>query len=165
MKSQTILRRQTEMNEISISYSRPNFDSMPAINSSVDAYNVIKIIYQGVGIDYQEYFWCIYLTNANRVLGYCEIGKGDQTGTIVNVPQIFAIALKVSAKAIILVHNHPSGKLKASKQDKRLVKRIEDIGKLFLISVLDSVIVTSESYLSFADEGMMNFARKNQIPF
>ncbi|WP_323787713.1 JAB domain-containing protein [Psychroserpens sp.] len=165
MKTQTKLFTGNEICEIKVTYERPPLSSMPAISCSLDAIDVVRQICEGVSLDYQEHFWCIFLNNSNHVLGYREIGRGDQTGAIVHVSQIFAISIKVSAKAIILAHNHPSGKLKPSKADKQLVGRIEEIGKLFNISILDSIIITSESSLSFADEGLMNKANKNDIPF
>lgn len=165
MKTKTKLFNGNEISEIQVTYKRPRVENLPVISCSVDATQIAKEICKDVSLDYQEHFWCIFLSNSNHVLGFREIGRGDQTGAIVHVSQIFAIAIKVSAKAIILVHNHPSGKLKASEADKRLVGKVEQIGKLFNISILDSIIVTSESFLSFADEGLMNTTTNDEIPF
>jgi DNA repair protein RadC len=56
---------------------------------------------------------------------------------------------------MILVHNHPSGNLKPSEADKELTKRLVTSGKLLDIPILDHLIVTDHSYLSFADEGIL----------
>nr|WP_321237457.1 JAB domain-containing protein [uncultured Psychroserpens sp.] len=165
MKTQTKLLSGNEICEIKVSYTRPPLHIMPKVSCPVDTLEVVRKICKNVSLDYQEHFWCIYLNNSNHVLGYREIAKGDQTGALIHISQIFAIAIKVSAKAIILVHNHPSGILQPSEADKHLVGRIEKIGKLFNISILDSIIVTSESSISFADEGLMNKSKKDEIPF
>jgi len=68
---------------------------------------------------------------------------------------IMQIALKSSATSIILAHNHPSGNLIPSEADKDLTKKIREGGKVLDIAVLDHLIITSESYFSFADEGLM----------
>lgn len=56
---------------------------------------------------------------------------------------------------MILSHNHPSGNLKPSRQDEELTQKIKHAGQLLEIKVLDHVIVTSEAYYSFADEGIL----------
>ena len=66
---------------------------------------------------------------------------------------MLATALKACAQSIIVSHNHPSGNLMPSEQDKRLTLRLVEIGKALDLPVLDHVIVTEEGYYSFADEG------------
>ncbi|MDE7074042.1 MAG: hypothetical protein K2O69_03175 [Odoribacter sp.] len=60
-----------------------------------------------------------------------------------------------NATGIILLHNHPAGKLMPSLQDKGLTKRIEDAGKIMDIKLLDHIIVTRDGFFSFADEGFL----------
>lgn len=117
----------------------------------------------GISLDYKEYFWCFYLTRANKVLGDTEIGHGSATGVVVNIPEIFVTALKTSAASLIVVHNHPSGTLKPSVRDKEITNSIKVSGDLLSIKLLDHLIITSESkYYSFADEGELS---SNKIPF
>lgn len=68
---------------------------------------------------------------------------------------VFAAALKSNCQSIILGHNHPSGNLIPSFQDERLTKRLVEAGKFLDLPVLDHIIVTSEGYFSFADEGKL----------
>ena len=56
---------------------------------------------------------------------------------------------------IILAHNHPSGNFKASQADIELTKKLSAGGRILEISILDHIIITSESYFSFADEGLL----------
>ena len=93
------------------------------------------------------------LSRANRVLGICTLSKGGTAGTVVDCKLVFATALKACAQSIIVSHNHPSGNLMPSEQDKRLTRRLVQVGKALDLPVLDHVIVTSEGYFSFADDG------------
>lgn len=96
------------------------------------------------------------LTNrANKVLGIVEISTGGIAGTVADPKLIFAAALKCAASGIILAHNHLSGNLNPSQADKDLTRRLIQAGKLLEISVLDHLILTTEKYFSFADEGLM----------
>jgi DNA repair protein RadC len=89
------------------------------------------------------------------VLGYCQISAGGLNGTVADVRIIMQTALKSNACSIILSHNHPSGNLVPSEADKDLTKKIREAGKFLDIPALDHLIITSESYFSFADEGLM----------
>ena len=102
-----------------------------------------------------EEFWVLYLNNANKVIYKAQISKGGITGTVVDSRVVFKIAFEHNATAIILSHNHPSGKLVASQADIQLTKNLQQAGKILEIHILDHVIVTEKGYFSFADEGMM----------
>jgi DNA repair protein RadC len=68
---------------------------------------------------------------------------------------VFVSALKAKACGIIISHNHPSGNLKPSPQDEQLTAKLKNGAKLLDIKLLDHLIITSEGYLSFADEGLL----------
>jgi DNA repair protein RadC len=68
---------------------------------------------------------------------------------------MFAIALKARATGMIMAHNHPSGALVPSQADVDLTRKMTQAGKYLDIGVVDHVIMTSESYYSFADEGLI----------
>ena len=102
-----------------------------------------------------ELFIAIYLNNAQKILHHEIISEGGMTGTIADPRTIIKKALTYNAVSIILCHNHPSGSLKPSRADEALTKKIKDAAILFDIKVLDHIIVSSEGYYSFADEGMI----------
>ncbi|MEO6134693.1 MAG: JAB domain-containing protein, partial [Ginsengibacter sp.] len=87
--------------------------------------------------------------------GIYELSSGGISGTVADPKLVFMAALKSNACCLILSHNHPSGNLKPSHADEALTRKIAEAGKLFDIQVIDHVIVTSEGYFSFADEGLM----------
>jgi len=83
------------------------------------------------------------------------ISSGGVEGTVADPKVIFQVALKANASSIILAHNHPSGNIEPSEADIRLTRNLKQAGELLKISVLDHLILTSESYYSFADENMI----------
>ena len=87
-----------------------------------------KVMYQEmypiIGELAHEEFWVVYLNNANKIIFKAQLSKGGITGTIVDVRLVFKIALEQNAVAIVLAHNHPSGKLQASEADIQVTKRI-----------------------------------------
>ncbi|MBN2660425.1 MAG: JAB domain-containing protein [Tannerellaceae bacterium] len=106
-------------------------------------------------IEYRERFGILLLSRSMKVLGLAWVSMGGVSGTVVDAKLIFQTALKANASAIILLHNHPSGQLLTSEADRRVTRKIQDGAKLLDIDVPDHIILTSESYYSMADEGMM----------
>ncbi|MBF6640374.1 DNA repair protein RadC [Flavobacterium sp. J49] len=115
---------------------------------------VFEIMQPIIGELPHEEFWVLYLNNSNKVIYKAQLSKGGITGTVVDVRLIFKMALEHNATAIILSHNHPSGKLMASDADKEITKKLKFAGEQLDIKVLDHVIITEKSYLSFQDEGL-----------
>ncbi len=102
-----------------------------------------------------EEFWVLFLNNSNKVLHRKMMSSGGQTGTHIDSKLIFKTALEFSAVAIILTHNHPSGKLTPSEADKQITSNITRGGETLGIKVLDHLIVTEKDYYSFADNGIL----------
>jgi DNA repair protein RadC len=125
------------------------------ISRSLDAYRVLKQSWDENKIGFVEQFKIILIDRANKVLGIYEVCQGGTCGVVVDLKLIFAAALKASAHGIILAHNHPSGNLTASEADKLVTARIKKAGQLLDILVMDHIIITSEGYYSFVDEGEM----------
>lgn len=124
----------------------------PRISSSRDAYEQIKPYL--LDLPHEE-FWLLLLNRANEVIRPVQVSQGGVSGTVADPKIIFKLAIECLASAIILVHNHPSGNLKPSEADKDLTRRLASAGKLLEIPILDHLIFTDASYLSFADEGLM----------
>jgi len=150
---ETSIESLTQMQEISIVYRRPVYNEMPHIDSSSKADKIIRSIIDLDRIDYKEFMWILLLNNANRVLGMAKIGEGDVKGVLVNAREIIQLGICTNAVGVIMVHNHPSGQLIPSNADINLTQKIKDITSLFDMTLLDHLIITSEGYYSFADEG------------
>jgi DNA repair protein RadC len=124
------------------------------IKSSRDAANIMAVAFENC-MEHHEEVYVLYLNRANRVLGISNVAKGGINGTVVDVRIILQTALKTSASAIMLSHNHPSGTTNASHKDIALTKVIQKGCEAVGIRLLDHLIVTEESYASFADEGLL----------
>ena len=127
----------------------------PNITSSLDAYNLIKLLWDENKIDLMEQFKVLFMNRANKVLCLYNLSSGGITGTVADPRLIYATALKINAVSLILCHNHPSGSLKPSQADIDLTRKIKTAGSYFDMKVFDHLIITSETYLSFADEGLL----------
>lgn len=127
----------------------------PWIKSSKDSYEILLKVWDENKIEMVEEFKVLLLNRANRVTGVYEASAGGITGTVADPRLILAAAIKSLSVSIILAHNHPSGNLKPSRADEELTCKIKEAGKYHDIRVLDHVIVTSEGYYSFADEGLL----------
>lgn len=127
----------------------------PQITSSHDSFSVLKQIWDENKINMLEQFKVLLLNRANKVIGVYQASSGGITGTIADSRLILATAIKSLAVSIILSHNHPSGNLKPSAADQNLTSKIKLACKYHDIKVLDHLIVTSEGYYSFADEGLI----------
>lgn len=149
------LRTLPLIREVEIIYSGPRENSPIVIKSSNDAHNVLKTVYDDKRIDYKEFFYVLLLNRANYCIGISKIGMGSGSATVVNIKEIFQLVLKSNANGIILSHNHPSGNTNPSEVDIQLTKKIKDGCELLDINLLDHIIVTSQSYYSFADEGII----------
>ena len=103
----------------------------------------------------KEEFWVILLNRANRLIRKEQISSGGISGTVADPKVIFKAALDQYASSIILVHNHPSGNLKPSQADINLTSKMKEAGKMLEIPVLDHIIFGDESFLSFADDGIL----------
>ena len=143
-----------EVAEIKLSYSAKVKNSLrPKVSSSRQVYEVFAQAWDTDRIEFVEDFRVMLLSRANRVLGIVTISSGGTAGTVVDVKLVYVAAIKANASSVILAHNHPSGNLLPSEQDKRLTQRVKEAGRILDIPVLDHVIMTADGYYSFADEG------------
>ena len=105
-------------------------------------------------LPYEE-FWILLLNRANRVIDKIKISQGGISGTIIDPRIILKNAVDRLASTIILCHNHPSGNLKPSDADIRITTKMKESSQLMDINLIDHIIITEDSYFSFADEGLI----------
>jgi len=102
-----------------------------------------------------EEFWILILNRANQVVKEEYLSKGGISGTVVDVRLICKAAIENNASGIVIAHNHPSGQLIASEQDKNITKKLKEALKTFEIALLDHLIIGDQKYYSFADDGIL----------
>lgn len=123
-----------------------------SILSARDSYNIFS---QHLSDLRTEEFWAIFLNQKNQIVYKTQISKGGISGTLVDVRVLFRIALEHFATSIIVAHNHPSGSLKPSLEDIQITKNIKNAGEILNVTLLDHLIIGDNSFLSFAEEGLL----------
>lgn len=147
---------ETKVAEVELVYrSKVKPSDRPTITSSLDAYRLLVVLWEEGKLDLVEQFKVLFLNRANKVICLYNLSSGGITGTVADPRLIYAAALKVHAVSLILSHNHPSGSLKPSLADEELTKKIKLAGTYFDMKVFDHLILSSEGYYSFADEGQL----------
>ncbi len=142
--------------EIELVYkSKVKPSNRPLIDTASTAYKLLLSHWDENNIELVEQSVALLLNRANRVMGIYRLSIGGITGTVVDQRLLFTAALKLNANSIILAHNHPSGNLTPSQQDKAITDKIVMGGKYLDIKLVDHLIITTEGYYSFADEGMI----------
>ena len=126
----------------------------PQIRSSRDAAVVFR---EYLGNVDREHFLVAMLDQKNKVIGINTVSMGSLTASVVHPREVMKPAILSNAAALLCCHNHPSGAPQPSQEDRALTKRLVDAGQLLGITVLDHLILGdgSESYYSFADEGLL----------
>lgn len=124
----------------------------PKITSSYTAY---QLLHKRLSDLPHEEFWILLLNRANQVIKDECLSKGGISGTVVDVRLICRSAIENSASGLIIAHNHPSGQITPSEQDKMITKKLKEALKLFEISLLDHIIVGDQKYFSFSDDGLL----------
>jgi DNA repair protein RadC len=104
----------------------------------------------------KEHFWIIGLAQNNRILYVELISLGTIKSTLVEPMEVFSIALQKRTVKIILVHNHPSGSMRPSEEDKDLTDKLIQVGLFLNIPVIDHLIINEKTYYSFDDNGVIH---------
>lgn len=141
--------------EVEIHCKRPLFRNMTHISCAEDADTVLRKYINPQQLDVREYFWVILMTNANRVIAISEVATGTSIGVQTNPKYIFQLALLTNSSSIIVAHNHPSGTLAISERDIKETKKIKRLATLMDITLLDHLIITSESFVSLTKENRL----------
>jgi len=103
-----------------------------------------------------EVFILISLNSRNQLIEFDEIASGDLHSVETNPRKIFSTAFGSGAAGIILLHNHPSGSPEPSISDKDITCRIDAIGKLIGVPLLDHIILGEDSYFSFQEKNLLS---------
>lgn len=122
------------------------------LRSSADLYGHFSAAFRELK---KEQFWSLLLDGKNRLMEKALVSEGSLTSSLVHPREVFVPAIRHSAAAVLFVHNHPSGDPAPSREDLEITQRLVQTGKIIGIRVLDHVIIGADSYVSFADRGMI----------
>lgn len=103
----------------------------------------------------EEYLYMICMNVKNVITSVFELSHGNVNSSIVGVREIFQKALLANAVSIIVMHNHPSGDPKPSREDVEVTKRMVEAGKIIGVEVLDHLIIGDGSFVSLKEKGYM----------
>ena len=140
-----------------IELGRRVYDDIP-LDSVIECTNPINIInyFNHLFKDKkQEEFYVLYLDNQKQYLDSKLLFKGSLNNAVVHPREIFKEAYLLSANSIICLHNHPSGDCTPSKEDIRVTKKIQEIGLIHSIFLIDHIIIGNNNYYSFFENNKL----------
>ena len=144
------------VSEIKISYEpRVKASECPKVTCSQDAYEQIKQFFDPSLMNVKEEAVVLYLNCSNRIMGGFKVSSGGISCTIVDITLILGVAVKCLARGLVLAHTHPSGELQPSKADLNLTARLKEAARLLDIRLIEHLILSTDGYLIFADEGLL----------
>jgi DNA repair protein RadC len=145
-----------EVSEVRLTYkSKVKPSERPKVIDSRTSYEILLNAFDPETVELRESMKMLLLNRANRVLGIMDISDGGISETVTDVRLIMQCAILTNASAIILCHNHPSGDLIPSAQDAAATFKVKKACEIMNIELLDHIIITPESFYSFADEGRL----------
>ena len=97
----------------------------------------------------------VHLSRANRIIFEETVSRGGTASTLVDVKLVMKSAVDKLSSGLIFVHNHPSGNLNPSPADDKLTRQLKSAAELLDIRVLDHIIITSQGYYSYNDNGRL----------
>ena len=122
------------------------------ITNPIDA---VSFFQKRIGASPQEHFVALFLNIRNGLLGWREISRGTLNANLVHPRETFAPAIQLTAAAIIVAHNHPSGATEPSQDDIKVTMRLKEAGDILGIDLLDHLIVTEDNFTSLKDQGVL----------
>lgn len=142
--------------KIELKLTLPEKPILVQVASSQDFYEFATLIFDRDSIALCESFYAFFLDNSRTITGFYQLSKGGLSGTVVDKRLLFAAAYLHKASAMILLHNHPSGRMEPSGADKKVTEEIEKVALIMDVPVLDHLIISPYGeYYSFADNGLL----------
>jgi DNA repair protein RadC len=125
-----------------------------SITSASDVFKLFKHDFKN---EKQEHFIVLLLDTKNKIINYDKrhVTKGLLNSSLIHPREVFKNAIKESAYAIILVHNHPSGDCNPSNEDEKITKRLFEIGNILNIKILDHIIIGKKDFFSFKEDSLL----------
>ena len=140
-----------EVSEVKLTYKRTlELSEMLKALSSKEIYNLLKECFNPETIDLTVSFKVLLLSPTKNVIGILNVSEGHSFAKE-KVKLIMQSALLANADRIIIAHNHPDGDLTIRAMDDYITKQVKKASEMFDIELLDHIIITSDSYYSYAD--------------
>ena len=103
----------------------------------------------------REHFLALYLNGGHQVVSFSLVSLGSANAALVHAREVFQGALLVGACALIVGHNHPSGDVQPSAEDKDVTRRLKEAGELLRVPLLDHILFSETDHVSFHEQGIL----------
>ena len=132
--------------------SKGTYDTKVSVPS--DVVDVLNNVFK-LNMQCEEVFVILCMDTKNKIVGAFEVSRGTINSSIVHPREVFKRAMMCNAASIIAGHNHPSGIVTPSEEDKNITKRLVEAGVMLGMPVIDHLIVGEDSYYSFKEDGKL----------
>ena len=139
--------------ELALTYNRTEPDG-PKVTRDTDLLKILRPLYDP-DIEVRERFFIVGLSRSNHLRSCFELSAGGCAGCVVDPKLVFSRLLLDNCAAFICSHNHPSGNPSPSQADKNLTQSLQEAGRVLNIKLLDHIIVTADSHLSFSSKMLL----------
>ncbi len=149
------MKTEFAVSEVKLTYKpKVKASERPTIRSSSAMYKLlVEKVYDADTIEHREFVKLILFNRAGKLIGVHHLSEGGINGTTMDVRVVMQSAILSNCSGIMISHNHPSGNMKPSPQDNQMTDNVKKACKIMEINFLDHIIVTTEGYYSYADEG------------
>lgn len=117
--------------------------------------DIVRLFMEKMRYYKEEHFVALLLDTKGKVIEENEISVGDLNSAPIHPREVFKQAIRRSAAAVILVHNHPSGDPEPSPEDILVTDRLVETAEIVGIQVVDHIIIGDGSFTSLKMEGHM----------
>lgn len=130
------------------------YDVEHKVNNPQDVRDYVEEVFR-ISNQAEEIMALLVVNTKNAVVGAFEVSRGSLNASIVHPREVFKRALLLNGNAIFLAHNHPSGEITPSREDRDVTERIKEAGEIMGIKLLDHLIIGDGKYYSFKEKGLI----------
>ena len=155
-KKQRLIQLQGDWtaSELTVIY-KPAVKSTMKVTSDWDAYCAFLYIWDKGVLPLQEQFILLFLNGRQQIIGWRVLNIGSMETCVIDIRLLVSLALHCMASYMVLAHNHPSGILEASVNDKAATLKVRKALRLIDVQLLDHLIISAEGYLSMSAEKLL----------
>lgn len=122
------------------------------ITASKDVYDIFHPLLSDLA---HEEFWVLFLNRSNKIINKYKLSQGGISGTVIDIRLVLKRGIELLASGIIICHNHPSGNICPSENDKIITEKLKTAARQMDLKLLDHIIVCDKQYFSFCDENIL----------
>lgn len=131
-----------------------NYSNVTCLRGALDVFEMMNTVFKASYMA-EEYVWIIALDSKSKTKGVFEISHGGLDYSLVSPREIFIRLCLCGASCFIMVHNHPSGDVTPSDDDKKVTDKIKEAGDIMNIKLLDHIIIGNNTFLSMHNVGIL----------